>query len=650
MLTAENRPRALSWFHAGPLLFGDWGTSRLYVIGLAFYYTGHASVWYLLAMSVIMAIVAWGYTVVCRCFPDGGGVYTAARRISPTLSVVGATLLLCDYAVTASLSVVEGFHYIGLPRELVVMVSIATIGVIGVINWLGARWSGRFALLIAIAAVATSAMIGLLCLPMLPSGLKTVRFHVDGVTSPFARWESLVRIVLALSGVEAVANMTGLMKKPVAKTSKRTIWPVLIEVVLLNMIFGIALNAMPARASTHVPDYVTQEIRAHVAPEDVPLEIREYRDTAVKMLAEHSAGSMFGEGAGRAIGVVAGVVFGLLLLSAVNTAIMAMVSVKYSLAQDGELPKQLARLNYSGVPWIGLIVAVTLPSVILLVVSDAKALGEMYAIGVVGAIMINFLSCAANKELPISRRERAGLWSMGVFMLIVELTIIVAKPKATLFAGLMVAIVLGARFVARSLKPKEGVPVEAPRDGWLAAIKAPPAKMPADAPRIMLAARGQEQAEFAVDLAKKRGGVLFAIYVRTMRLIDVAPGQLPRVESDPQAQKSLGTVAVLAQQARVPFVPIYVVSPTVAEEILDYTVTYGCDTLIMGKSQRTLFARRVSGDVVAKVAETLPDEVSLVLRATKLMAHEVQSAPVHATHSASTPAASETNEDDVGHA
>ena len=74
MLVTQKRPRNLDWHHAGPLLFGDWGTSRLYVLGLAFFYTAHASVLYLAAMSLVMILVAWAYTVVCRCFPEGGGV------------------------------------------------------------------------------------------------------------------------------------------------------------------------------------------------------------------------------------------------------------------------------------------------------------------------------------------------------------------------------------------------------------------------------------------------------------------------------------------------------------------------------------------------------------------------------------------------
>jgi hypothetical protein len=32
MLVEGKRPRELHWYHAGPMLFGDWGTSRLYVL------------------------------------------------------------------------------------------------------------------------------------------------------------------------------------------------------------------------------------------------------------------------------------------------------------------------------------------------------------------------------------------------------------------------------------------------------------------------------------------------------------------------------------------------------------------------------------------------------------------------------------------
>jgi nucleotide-binding universal stress UspA family protein len=409
--------------------------------------------------------------------------------------------------------------------------------------------------------------------------------------------------------------MTGLMKNPVPKTAKRTIWPVLVEVVLLNLIFGIALNAMPALREQTTPDYITYEIRQEMAPENVPAEVKEYRDTAMKVVATQTVTHLFGADVGKIAGVVTGIIFGLLLLSAVNTAVMAMVSVQYSLAQDGELPRMATRLNYSGVPWISLIIACLAPMALLLIEADVKALSELYAIGVVGAIAINLLSCAWNKKLEVGPYERAGLWGLAILMTGIELTIIVAKPNATIFAGLIVTSVLVTRFVVRvNARRIAASPLPEPKVGWLEEIRQQPTT-PGPGPRIMLAARGRDQAAYAVDIAKRRNATLFVLFVRTLRVLDLAPGQQPKIEDDPDAQAALGTAAILAKEARVPFVPIYVTSNDIVNEILDYTVTFGCDTLIMGKSQRTPFSRAVVGDVVAKVAENLPEGVALFTRA-----------------------------------
>ncbi|MCE2966380.1 MAG: amino acid permease [Phycisphaerales bacterium] len=613
LVTGSKRPRELSWYHAGPLLFGDWGTSRLYVLGLAFYYTGHASPLYLAAMSVVMIAVAWAYSVICRVFPDGGGVYAAARQLSPTLSVIGATLLLCDYIVTASLSAIEGFHYLGAHESWVVPLSIACILLIGVVNWLGARSAGRFALVIAVVAIGMSALVALLCLPLLKEGIETISTGHSSISDPWTRWENFIRVILALSGLEAVANMTGLMKQPVARTSKFTIFPVLVEVVALNLIFGIALNALPALKPVDKPHYVQYEVEQGLKPEQVPDEIQAYRNTAMKELASHATTEATGSPtAGRVMGIVAGIIFGLLLISAVNTAIMAMVAVQYSMAMDRELPGGLTKLNYSGVPWIALILACIAPGVLLLFEADVKSLGELYAIGVVGAITINVLSCAINRAAPIGLWERRGMWVLGVFMAGVFVTICIAKHNAFIFATAMVGGVLVVRFMVntrRRMVEARALPV--PAMGWMAELTREPTAAKADAPRIMLAARGRAQSEYAVNMAKQRGAMLFAIYVRTLRLLDVQPGQIPQLADDPSAQEALGTTAVLAHQAGVPFVPIYVTATDIAEEILDYTVTFGCDTLIMGKTKRSLFARKLEGDVVTRVAELLPEGVSL---------------------------------------
>src|SRR2546421_13076957 len=86
-LLASGRPRNVNWLEAAGLLFGDWGTSRLYVLGLAFLFAGRTSFWLILLMSVLITAVGWAYQQICRIYPDGGGVYTAARNKSRTLAV-----------------------------------------------------------------------------------------------------------------------------------------------------------------------------------------------------------------------------------------------------------------------------------------------------------------------------------------------------------------------------------------------------------------------------------------------------------------------------------------------------------------------------------------------------------------------------------
>src|SRR5213595_1277536 len=122
LLTGQ-RPRNVGWLQAAGLLFGDWGTSRLYVLGIALFFAGRSAFWLIVGMSVLTLAVGWAYTQICRIYPDGGGVYTAAKSRSRVLAVIGALLLFADYTVTASLSAVEAFHYFGLGQHHAAQVS-----------------------------------------------------------------------------------------------------------------------------------------------------------------------------------------------------------------------------------------------------------------------------------------------------------------------------------------------------------------------------------------------------------------------------------------------------------------------------------------------------------------------------------------------
>ncbi len=71
-----HRPRNVDWKRAAALLYGDWGTSKAYVIGLAFVAAGYASFPLILAVCALTAVVGFNYIIICAHFQDGGGVHS----------------------------------------------------------------------------------------------------------------------------------------------------------------------------------------------------------------------------------------------------------------------------------------------------------------------------------------------------------------------------------------------------------------------------------------------------------------------------------------------------------------------------------------------------------------------------------------------
>ena len=161
--TTAHRPRNVDWKRAAALLYGDWGTSKAYVIGLAFVAAGFASLPIILAVCALTGLVGINYAVICRYFPDGGGVYSAAKSQGRLLAVVGALLLVADLTVTAALSgwsaltyVISGAEHIVWLKFLKDHIAFTTIGVLlflGFINWFGPKHSGTLAVALALPTI-----------------------------------------------------------------------------------------------------------------------------------------------------------------------------------------------------------------------------------------------------------------------------------------------------------------------------------------------------------------------------------------------------------------------------------------------------------------------------------------------------------------
>jgi len=618
-----HRPRNVDWKRAAALLYGDWGTSKAYVIGLAFLAAGFSSLPIILAVCVLTGLVGINYAVICRYFPDGGGVYSAARSQGRLLAVVGALLLIADLTVTAALSGWSGLTYVIAGTEDIFWlkflkdhIAFATIGVLlvlGFINWFGPKHSGSLAVALALPTVIVVVALIAISIPYL-----TTHFLEPRHESLSMLWVQFVGVILALSGVEAIANLTGVMKldpgstpeRPsVARESLKAITPVAIEVVCATAVLGWAMLSLPA---------VLEKTLGLSTKSEVAAILLKRHEDMLRFMGEQFAAASFGVWIGQAFGWVVGIVFLLLLLSAANTAIVAMIGLLYLTARDGEMPPHFKRLNRHGVPLYPLLIAVGLPVIVLMTATNFQSLAGLYAIGVVGAITVNLGSCTFNRAIGFTWYDRILFGITFTILFFVELTLARTKPDALFF----VVCVLGIGLALRAWTQKRAGFTTLTVTHQVAAMVSPnlAATMQPrleEGQKIMVAARGITPVlSFALDEAQLRKATLCVLYVKEIAVYYAGGPTFrgrARWQDDPEAQAIMSLMLKLGAERNICVLPIYAVSEDAAATILDLSATMGVDFLMIGATQRHALANLLRGSVATNVAQQLPDSIQLVI-------------------------------------
>jgi amino acid transporter/nucleotide-binding universal stress UspA family protein len=608
-----HRPRNLDWKRAAALLYGDWGTSKAYVIGLAFLAAGYASFPIILAVCVLTGLVAINYAVICRYFPDGGGVYSAARSQGRLLAVVGALLLIADLTVTAALSVWSGLSYFNIPilKEHIVWATVGMLLLMGAINWYGPKHSGSFAVTLAVPTVLVVLVLIAISAPHL-----TTRFLERPHENPAQLWVQFVSVILALSGVEAIANLTGVMKldpdstpghPKVGREAAKAIWPVAVEVVFGTAFLGWAMLSLNPNAIVMLSDGAHSMREAlHYRSED-----------SLRFIGEQFGTQNFGPFFGETFGWIVGIVFFMLLLSAANTAIVAMIGLLYMMARDHEMPPAFAHLNRHGVPRLPILIAVGLPVIVILATANFTALAGLYAIGVVGAITVNLGSCSFNRALPMKLHDRVLLGVTFVILFLVEITLAHTKPDALFFVCCVLGFGLALR--AYTLKRSGITTLTVTRQvaemvsPTLAASMQPRLQ---EGQRIMVAARGITPVlSYALDEAQLRKASLYVVFVKEIAVYyGAAPARgRARWQDDSEANAILSLMLKLGCERDIPVMPVYAVSDDPAATILDLAATIGVDFLMLGTSHRLTLTNLLRGNVVTNIAAQLPDTIRLII-------------------------------------
>ena len=625
--STTTRPRNVDWKRAAAILYGDWGTSKAYVIGLAFAVAGYSSPWLIAGMCLLTALVGFNYMTICRHYPNGGGVYASVRHRSEIISIVGAFLLIADYIVTAAVSALSAFLYLGVPHPE--WFAAGSIIVIGALNYFGPKHTGGAAVLVAVPTAIVVILLGLLAIPHLGDAAA----HTQSLHGGFLHnWNGFVAIVLALSGVEAIANSTGVMtlnpgsmhERPnVSRTANKAIIVVMLEVCLFTALLGLDMAALPGMT---------------VAGGDVNAPGAEgVRDYMLRYMAQIFAGNLFGPFVGHIAAWTVSIVFGVLLLSAVNTAIVALSGISFLMARDREMPPVFAKLNSFGVPNAGLFFAVLIPAGLVIAVSDMSGLADLYAVGVVGAIAVNLSATSTDRRVHLGKFERGVMIVTALIMVAIEISLFIDKPNARIFAFTVLAIGLILRGLAKeSNERKSKAAQDAAMQAAVIAVESaarerssgrhapPPAKppapgapaMPAIAPRpysgpILTAVRGLGRTlDFAVKEAQENGQPLYVLFVREQQVI--APGDRRRKWTDDRQAREIFE-SLRDKGLGETIMPCYAVSDAPAHTIADLASTIGAERLLLGAPQRGSFIHILRGNIIREVAQLLPDDITLLV-------------------------------------
>jgi amino acid transporter len=490
--------------------------------------------------------------------------------------------------------------YLGIPKDYIMVATIGVILVIGAINLLGPRHSGNLAVALALPTVIV--IVGIIALSIPHLTFQNLR-PLEGSWGHI--WISFVGVILALSGVEAIANLTGTMKPDkgsppgnprIGKTSAKAIIPVAIEVSLGTLLLGWAMLSLP---------------------ESLAPEIVERKEDTLRFMAEQYGAMAFGNTFGNAFGLIVGIIFALLLLSAVNTAVAALLGLLFMMSREGDMPKQFSKLNRLGVPKVPLAISVALPIVVLLVTDNFESLAALYAIGVVGAIAINLASSATNKKLLMSVPERLLMGFTALILIAVEFTLAQTKHDALFFVVCVLIVGLGLWAYARRLSGITTLTVS--RE--VAQIVKPELienlrKPVQETQKILVSVRGLTPAlAFAFDEAELRKAALYVLCVREIAVLypGKSSGGPTNWRDDPEVSAILNTALQIGKARGITTIPLFATAAESAPLIVDTAATIGADFLVLGATHRNSLAKVLRGNVASQVAANLPDNIQLII-------------------------------------
>jgi amino acid transporter/nucleotide-binding universal stress UspA family protein len=603
--------RQLTWVLAWAVVFCDIGTSVYYVPGILYGNVGDSTPFFILLTTLGFIPLALKYIEITWRNPEGGGVVTiTTKAFGPMWGCLGGMLITTSYFLTAAISSVSAFHYVGsvLPffDDHIVLLACCGLLALAILNIIGIRESATVALVMASTALIVDIIVIAwsakeLSVDQWVQAWKTLSpssdMSIHGLLIGFgAAW-------LAFSGLESISQLSPAIRFPIRRTTRRAVLAVIVTTIITSPVLSVlSITLLPAQLKA------TQSERF------------------ISELGFISGG----------LAVQASVVLSAstLLLFAANTAIIGTYHIFLALSNTGFMPRviSLRSVKFHS-PHVAISIATAVPVIVILATRGELALlGEMYAFGLLGAFVFSSMSLDVIRW-NLGRRD-PGFWigvlTTGMLMLAWGVNL-AEKELATYFGGavtgigmlmavgvrrgwfmdMLVQVPWVQRLQARAYRASEEL-VEGEVKGLMTLAEAVEVK-PLYSSSTLLALRDESTRLVQEGIIRAKGKGESAVYCM---YVEEWPGLFAANTPHRPNEQGVNTLRFALQAVRdkhMEIIPIWTVSHNAAQAIVNAAKALEVDTVIIGASRRSAFYHMLRGHVVKGLMKNLPRDCHLLI-------------------------------------